>query len=83
MDPKLHPLESDEAMMLMQCFLSEVIFEYRENEIRPVRLPDGREIIMVIRPNGSILTAISVSEIPATERGGRPRTVLQPVYMNQ
>ena len=57
--------------------------EYRGNEIRPVRLPDGREIIMVIRPNGSILTAVSVSEIPATERGGRPRTVLQPVYMNQ
>ncbi|MEN9819765.1 MAG: hypothetical protein RL379_543 [Bacillota bacterium] len=34
MDPKLHPLESDEAMMLMQRFLADVIFEYRENEIK-------------------------------------------------
>ena len=34
MDKLLHPLESDEAMMLMQRFLAEVIFEYRENEIK-------------------------------------------------
>jgi len=34
MDPKLHPLESDEAMMLMHRFLADVIFEYRENEIK-------------------------------------------------
>ncbi|MBM3909148.1 MAG: hypothetical protein FJ352_00020 [Firmicutes bacterium] len=34
MDPKLHPLESNEAMMLMHRFLADVIFEYRENEIK-------------------------------------------------
>ena len=34
MDPKLHPLESDEAMMLMHRFLADVMFEYRENEIK-------------------------------------------------
>jgi hypothetical protein len=34
MDPKLHPMESDEAMMLMHRFLADVIFEYRENEIK-------------------------------------------------
>jgi hypothetical protein len=34
MDHNLHPLESEEAMMLMHQFLADVIFEYRENEIK-------------------------------------------------
>jgi hypothetical protein len=34
MDHNLHPLESEEAMMLMHRFLAEVIFDYRENEIK-------------------------------------------------
>jgi hypothetical protein len=34
MDNHLHPVESEEAMMLMHRFLADVIFEYRENEIK-------------------------------------------------
>lgn len=34
MDHNLHPLESEEAMMLMHRFLADVIFDYRENEIK-------------------------------------------------
>ena len=34
MDHKLHPLESEKSMMLMHLFLADVIFEYRENEIK-------------------------------------------------
>ena len=34
MDHNVHPLESDEAMMLMHRFLADVIFDYRENEIK-------------------------------------------------
>jgi hypothetical protein len=34
MDHKLHPLESEESMMLMHRFLADVIFEYRDNEIK-------------------------------------------------
>lgn len=34
MDHNLHPLESETAMMLMHRFLADVIFEYRENEIK-------------------------------------------------
>jgi hypothetical protein len=34
MDHNLHPLESDEAMMLMHRFLADVILDYRENEIK-------------------------------------------------
>ena len=34
MDNHLHPLESEVALMLMHRFLADVIFEYRENEIK-------------------------------------------------
>jgi hypothetical protein len=34
MDHNVHPLESDEAMMLMHRFLADVILDYRENEIK-------------------------------------------------
>jgi hypothetical protein len=34
MDNQLHPLESEVALMLMHRFLADVIFEYRENEIK-------------------------------------------------
>ena len=34
MDHNLYPLESEEAMMLMHRFLADVIFEYRDNEIK-------------------------------------------------
>jgi hypothetical protein len=34
MDNHLHPLESEAALMLMHRFLADVIFEYRENEIK-------------------------------------------------
>ncbi len=34
MDHNVHPLESDEAMMLMHRFLADVIIDYRENEIK-------------------------------------------------
>ena len=34
MDHNLHPLESEEALMLMHRFLADVIFEYRDNEIK-------------------------------------------------
>jgi hypothetical protein len=34
MDHNLHPFESEEAMMLMHRFLADVIFDYRENEIK-------------------------------------------------
>jgi hypothetical protein len=34
MDHNLHPLESEEAMMLMHRFLADVIFEYRDPEIK-------------------------------------------------
>ena len=34
MDHNLHPLESEQVMMLMHKFLADVIFEYRDNEIK-------------------------------------------------
>lgn len=34
MNNQHHPLESEEAMMLMHRFLADVIFDYRENEIK-------------------------------------------------
>jgi hypothetical protein len=34
MDNYLHPLESEVALMLMHRFLADVIFEYRESEIK-------------------------------------------------
>ena len=34
MNHNFHPLESEEAMMLMHLFLADVIFEYRDNEIK-------------------------------------------------
>jgi hypothetical protein len=34
MDPNLHPFELDEINMLMNVFLEDVLFEYRENEIK-------------------------------------------------
>jgi hypothetical protein len=34
MDNYLHPLESEVALMLMHRFLADVIFEFRENEIK-------------------------------------------------